>query len=191
MSTNYYESHESDDKAVVINKMNRVSAENNKFTTLLPVDAENYMLRGIGRPAANLPQPLENPSATATTPQDMASAVASTSSGPNSYVFRDKDVFWDWGTNDNSVDICARIYSYHHLLCSCNMTCCCNCNNLCSPDCHACLHNCCLRFSADYPCQKDDSLPPVTLDYDKVSLVKFFLNKLTNYPFYPIQIKSQ
>lgn len=178
MSTNCCESHESDEKSDVINKMNRLAAENNKFTTLLPVDAENYMLRGIGRPA-NLPnqlQPLENSSATtATTPQDMATALASTSSGPTSYVFRDTDVFWDWGTNNNdSVDICARVYSYHHLLCSCNMTCCCNCFNLCSPDCHACLHNCCLRFSADYPCQKDnDSLPPVTLDYDKVSYFIF------------------
>lgn len=176
MSTNPYESHECDDKTVVINKMNRQTAENNKFTALLPVDAENYMLRGIGRPA-NLPnelQPLENLSSPSTL-QDMATDVASTSSGPTSYVLRDKDVYWDWGTNDDSVDVCARIYSYHHLLCSCNMTCCCNCNNLCSADCHACLHNCCLRYSADYPCQKDnDLLPPVTLDYDKVSLQNLF-----------------
>lgn len=73
-------------------------------------------------------------------------------------------------TDNVGNDRCARILSFHSLLCSCEKSCCCNCGTFCSTDCHACFHNFCARYFSKYPCQKNkDALPPATLDYDKVS----------------------
>lgn len=85
----------------------------------------------------------------------------------------DTDVCWTRNTTTDisSGGFCARILSFHSLLCSCELSCCCNCGPLCSSDCHACFHNFCLRFFPSYTCQKDnDALPPATLDYDKVCI---------------------
>lgn len=75
-----------------------------------------------------------------------------------------------FGTTTPSTNGCARVLSFHHILCSCESSCCCNCGISCSIDCHSCFHNYCSRFFNNYICQKDnDTLPPVTLDYDRVS----------------------
>lgn len=65
---------------------------------------------------------------------------------------------------------CARTMSFHALFCTCKISCCCMCGSLCSPDCHACFHSLCVRFAANYVCQRNtDVLQPVTLNHDKVS----------------------
>lgn len=154
------------------------AAADSKFSSLLPlvnIDAENYMLRGIGRPVSAASQVLTASEAAAISDGDMDQQGTASDCGPtqtnNSKVRADN--FWGWGTDiagGDGVDCCARILSFHSLLCSCEMSCCCKCVNLCSIDCHACFHNYCLRFSPNYLCQKDsDILPPVTLEYDKVS----------------------
>lgn len=76
------------------------------------------------------------------------------------------------GTNTTGTSTsCARTLSFHELLCTCHMSCCCMCGSLCSPDCHACFHSLCVRFAANYVCQrKSDVLPPATLNHDKVSI---------------------
>lgn len=77
---------------------------------------------------------------------------------------------------------CARTMSFHALFCSCHMSCCCMCGSLCSPDCHACFHSLCVRFAANYVCQRNsDVLQPVTLNHDKVSL--YTINYLPPTPF--------
>lgn len=88
----------------------------------------------------------------------------------NTNRIHDTDVCWTRNTTDISTGgFCARILSFHSLLCSCELSCCCNCGPLCSTDCHACFHNFCLRFFPNYTCQRDnDALPPAILDYDKV-----------------------
>lgn len=180
MSVNESDSQENRDSDPDRNKMLRRAADS-KFSALLPVDAENYMLRGIGRPA-----PIVTPEVLAfmgdmdhqgvlvdnTVPVPTLNGdqqLANTSrNGPL------EDDFWSWESSAGDVEKCARIVSFHSKLCKCVITCCCNCGPLCSVDCHACFHNYCLDFFADYPCQKDtDALPPVTLDYDKVSLIIF------------------
>nr|XP_023018059.1 phosphatidylinositol 3-kinase regulatory subunit alpha-like isoform X1 [Leptinotarsa decemlineata] len=141
-------------------------AVDTKFSSLLPVDAENYMLRGIGRPA---PMATQNSSAEEVDGEMDLQGTASLEQTTSGHKVRDGEIFWAaWGTTENGVDCCARILSFHSLLCSCEITCCCKCGTLCSADCHACFHNYCLRFFPGYLCQKDnDVLPPVTLDYDK------------------------
>lgn len=150
-------------------------AADTKFSTLLPVDAENYMLKGINRPAPKA---------------ETASPIASANMATASKKIRGTDVFWGWGSSEDGVEPCARIISFHSLLCSCEMSCCCNCGSLCSPDCHTCFHYSCLRFFPDYPCQKDnDVLPPVTLDYDKVSLFSnSFYNLILNFLYISVYI---
>lgn len=151
------------------NKMLKRPLEN-KFSNILPVDAENYMLRGIGRPANKTVVSAEGATSDGEMNHQGATATANTI---QNFKIRDKEAFWGWGTttSEDGGECCARILSFHNLLCSCEMSCCCKCGTLCSADCHACFHNYCLRYFPHYMCQKDtDSLPPVTLDYDKVGL---------------------
>lgn len=64
---------------------------------------------------------------------------------------------------------CARTMSFHALFCSCRLSCCCMCGSVCSPDCHSCFHSLCVRFAANYVCQRNsDVLQPATLNHDKV-----------------------
>lgn len=73
---------------------------------------------------------------------------------------------------------CARTMSFHALFCSCRMSCCCMCGSVCSPDCHSCFHSLCIRFAANYVCQRNsDVLQPITLNHDKVSSKKTPCNK--------------
>lgn len=70
---------------------------------------------------------------------------------------------------------CARTLSFHSLLCTCYMSCCCMCGSLCSPDCHACFHSLCVRYAANYFCQRNQEvLPPATLNHEKVRVVHPF-----------------
>ncbi|KAJ8941429.1 hypothetical protein NQ318_016061 [Aromia moschata] len=174
MSVNDSDSQESADSEQSKTKMSPPAdgGSGSEASSLLPlvnIDAENYMLRGIGRPV------LPAPETAATSNGDMEHQGAT--SGPattqtNSVKKNcDTDIFWGWGSDvagGDGVDCCARILSFHSILCSCEMSCCCKCVTLCSIDCHACFHNYCLRFFPNYLCQKDnDVLPPATLDYDK------------------------
>ncbi|KAJ8980585.1 hypothetical protein NQ317_018712 [Molorchus minor] len=177
MNVNDIETLESADSEQAKIKMYRrlTTAADSKFASLLPfvnIDAENYMLRGIGRPV------LPSSEAGATSNGNMEHQVSGSGSGTalttSASACKKKcetDIFWGWGTDvagGDGVDCCARILSFHSILCSCEMSCCCKCVTLCSIDCHACFHNYCLRFFPKYLCQKDnDVLPPATLDYDK------------------------
>lgn len=70
---------------------------------------------------------------------------------------------------------CARTMSFHSYFCSCRMSCCCMCGSLCNPDCNACFHNLCVRFTGSYVCQRNaDLLQPVTLNQDKVRSIQFY-----------------
>lgn len=173
----------------------RTVAADSRLSSMLPlvnIDAENYMLRGIGRPASatsNLLPPQELDMALLQNDEEMAcpashldltglaaptrtpavqqiaanSNNASADSKTYDNIFNNPDYI----VNDGVSDCCARVLSFHSLLCSCELSCCCKCGTLCSSDCHACFHNFCVRFFPKYVCQKDnDVLPPPTLDYD-------------------------
>ncbi|KAJ8918757.1 hypothetical protein NQ315_015077 [Exocentrus adspersus] len=162
------------------------AAADSKLSSLLPlvnIDAENYMLRGIGRPVSIASQILTASEAVTKTDGDMDQQENAASdcgipegipqaTNINCKIRADNNL-WGWESDvagGDGVDCCARILSFHSFLCSCELSCCCKCVNLCSIDCHACFHNYCLRFFPNYLCQKDsDVLPPVTLEYDKIN----------------------
>lgn len=79
---------------------------------------------------------------------------------------------------------CALTLSSHSLFCSCQLTCCCTCASICSPDCHACFHNACVRFAAEHACQRNSELlPPITLNRDKVSQIFFYISTFLSCAF--------
>lgn len=86
------------------------------------VDAENYMLRGVGRSDGELDMFLVREGA--------ASSLGSAQDFQHS-------------------EHCGRLLSFHPFLCNCDATCCCLCGSLCPLDCHACFHNFCTKRSSD------------------------------------------
>lgn len=190
-----------------------------KMSATVPVvniDSENYMLRGI----SPVPEQRSRSSYSQTSgfnltkaqPPDMdlnmnmdmfvlresgsslattATATSSAAAGSNASASATTDEVL------STADSCARILSYHSMICTCCVSCCCMCGSLCSPDCYACFHKLCTRFAADYSCQNDSSstnvIPPVTLDSEKVSFstysiacTRFYVIKtssLTSLPF--------
>lgn len=107
------------------------------------VDAENYMLRGVGKSDAEQ--------------LDMF-VIRERNHQPGDRITYYEDV---------SFGLCGRFFSFHSLLCSCEMTCCCMCGSFCPSDCHACFHKICTKRSSNL-CQKNpDVHQPLTFDYDK------------------------
>lgn len=164
----------------------------------LLIDADNYMLRDV-RPRSlshgALQRPPRTPSQSSPLDLDMfcvretvtslaaavqklnlpsreASPVSTSSenvSKSNCSSSNSEETYMETGSV-GAAPSCARTLSLHGMLCTCRLTCCCLCVSLCSPDCHACLHNVCARFSAGVPCQRNsDVLPPITLIRNKVS----------------------
>ena len=174
--------------------------------TLAPpllIDADNYMLRDV-RPRSlshgALQRPPRTPSQSSPldlemfsvreTVNSLAAAVRAPNLPPSPVSTSSENVSQSNCSSSNSEETymetgsvgvgaapsCARTLSLHGMLCTCRLTCCCLCVSLCSPDCHACLHNVCARFSAGLPCQRNsDVLPPITLIRNKVSLIKLVL----------------
>ncbi|KRT86539.1 hypothetical protein AMK59_2291, partial [Oryctes borbonicus] len=174
-----------------------------KMSASVPVvniDSENYMLRGISpvpeqrsrssysQTAFNLAktQPLDmdlnmnmdmfvlresgSSLATSTTATATASATtANANASSNSNTATDEVL--------STAGSCARILSFHSMICTCCVSCCCMCGSLCSPDCYACFHTLCTRFAANYSCQNDTNstnvTPPVTLDSEKEISTKY------------------
>ncbi|XP_044764961.1 phosphatidylinositol 3-kinase regulatory subunit alpha-like [Coccinella septempunctata] len=110
------------------------------------VDAENYMLRGVGRSDVELDMFLVREG-------------GNSSLGPSGQDFQYDD-------NAAGVDHCGRVLSFHSLLCNCDVTCCCMCGSLCPLDCHACFHNFCTKSSN--LCQKNPDVHlSRTFNFDK------------------------
>lgn len=172
----------------------------------LLIDADNYMLRDV-RPRSlshgALQRPPRTPSQSSPLDLDMfcvretvnslaaavqklnlpsreASPVSTSSenvSKSNCSSSNSEETYMETGSV-SAAPSCARTLSLHGMLCTCRLTCCCLCVSLCSPDCHACLHNVCARFSAGLPCQRNsDVLPPITLIRNKVSFIILYYAK--------------
>lgn len=146
------------------------------------IDSENYMLRGVG---AGLGESSRGRSYSFTngankTPSASNNYHAATAASKKVADERpvDMDMFCVRETASSLGNVadgsaasstCARTLSFHALLCTCYMSCCCMCGSLCSPDCHACFHSLCVRFAANYACQRNNEiLPPATLNHEKV-----------------------
>ncbi|RZC32023.1 hypothetical protein BDFB_000061 [Asbolus verrucosus] len=134
-----------------------------KHSALLPlvnIDKENYMLRGVSRPG----------SSEVDLDSFMVCEINSTLSALNAMAGPKQEAA---GASDDGTGFCARIVSFHPLMCSCEMSCCCMCGSFCSSDCFACFHEMCARFAAKHVCLKNEEAPPTTtLDHDKVSTSK-------------------
>lgn len=145
------------------------------------IDSENYMLRGVG---AGLGESSRGRSYSFTngankTPSASNNYHAATAASKKVADERpvDMDMFCVRETASSLGNVadgsaasstCARTLSFHALLCTCYMSCCCMCGSLCSPDCHACFHSLCVRFAANYVCQRNNEiLPPATLNHEK------------------------
>lgn len=141
------------------------------------IDSENYMLRGITSGAEKRPGSMSFSGGSAGNHlpgYDARVKERDATEDLDMLVLRDVTASLETTTDGGSTSCCARVVSFHRLLCSCEISCCCMCGSLCSPDCHACFHKCCVRFATNHTCKKNsESLPPVTLNYDKVSLSKY------------------
>lgn len=162
-----------------------------KMSATVPVvniDSENYMLRGISPVpeqrscSSYCPTSAFNLAKTQTPDMDLnmnmdmfvlretGSSLATTSSDANTNANAGNGTAADEVLSTGS---CARILSFHSMICTCCVSCCCMCGSLCSPDCYACFHTLCTRFAANYSCQNDtnsaNTISPVTLDSEKVS----------------------
>lgn len=142
------------------------------------IDSENYMLRGIGekQTLASGSMSLSGGGAGTVPCYDAARTQERDNAENLDMLFlRDLATSLEATTDSDNSSYCARICSFHNLFCSCELSCCCMCGIQCSPDCHACFHKCCVKFSNNHACKKNpESLPPATLNYDKVSNI--FLN---------------
>lgn len=155
---------------------------------LVNIDADNYMLRDVGRPASLIPLRAEDLAASRDTlgaegiVNLMEEPFTEIPSENTNNTTVDNDFFYGLNleppstTTTPSTDGCARVFSFHDYFCSCSSSCCCKCDICCSPECHSCFHNFCTRYHINYICQKDNTtLPPVTLNYDKVSFYFYYL----------------
>lgn len=141
----------------------RLKVPDCKHSALLPlvnIDKENYMLRGVSRPG----------SSEVDLDSFMVCEINSTLSALNAMAGAKEAAAADV----DGTGFCARIVSFHPLMCSCEMSCCCMCGSFCSSDCLACFHEMCARFAAKHVCLKNDEPPTTTtssttLDHDKVS----------------------
>jgi hypothetical protein len=138
----------------------RLKVPDCKHSALLPlvnIDKENYMLRGVSRPG----------SSEVDLDSFMVCEINSTLSPLNAMAVPKESAAEVDGTG-----FCARIVSFHPLMCSCEMSCCCMCGSFCSSDCFACFHEMCARFAAKHVCLKnEETSPPTTFDHDKVSRI--------------------
>lgn len=156
-----------------------------KMSATVPVvniDSENYMLRGIS-PVPEQRSRLNLSKAQTTSDMDLnmnmdkfvlretGSSLATMSTAGNNANITN-------GTNADEAGLsaassCARILSFHSMLCTCCVSCCCMCGSFCSLDCYACFHRLCTEFAANYACQNDSSTTnhsgPATYDIEKVS----------------------
>lgn len=192
--------------AVAVDSNRYAISDIKQTTAVVNIDSENYMLRGVDSPrgrSCSFGATGQN-TKSSTAPTAAVAAVvfkteqnnrtnAGTGNGPGSV---DMDMFCvretgsslgDASSPDSSAlancvstatTSCARTMSFHALFCSCHMSCCCMCGSLCSPDCHACFHSMCVRFAANYVCQRNNDLQQTqqqqpataTLGHDKVSV---------------------
>lgn len=157
-----------------------------KHPSLLPlvnIDKENYMLRGVSRPGSS---EVEfdgfmvceiNHSLTA------ASAVTGAGGGGLGDVAAAAPA-------DGTTVSCARILSFHPLMCSCEMSCCCMCGSFCSTDCSACFHEMCARLASSHVCLKGEEAPATgaVQEIDKVSRPLAVYHTFTLLHFFPISI---
>lgn len=128
------------------------------------IDAENYMMRGISPGPEPRPRSFSLTGYNAAKPQPQDVDL-------DRFVVRETSSSLAPAADADASSYCARTWSFHALLCSCQLSCCCMCGSLCSPDCHACFHKVCVRFSTGYSCQESNEvLPTITLDQDKVSV---------------------
>lgn len=154
------------------------------------IDSENYMLRGVGLGESSRGRSYSftnGANKTPSTSNNYHAATAAVNVLSSKKVADERPVDMDMfcvretasslgNVADGSAaspviasSTCARTLSFHALLCTCYMSCCCMCGSLCSPDCHACFHSLCVRFAANYVCQRNNEiLPPATLNHEKV-----------------------
>lgn len=147
------------------NKMyRRMKVPDCKHSALLPlvnIDKENYMLRGVSRPGSDVD--LDS---------FMVCEINSTLSALNAMAGQKEAAAAAAAADVDGTGFCARIVSFHPLMCSCEMSCCCMCGSFCSSDCFACFHEMCARFAAKHQCLKNEELTTTTTpthDHDKVS----------------------
>ncbi|CAH1121068.1 unnamed protein product [Ceutorhynchus assimilis] len=172
-----------------------VLAVDQKLRPLVNIDAENYMLREISRPPVSVIPAvyLTDLAASSYSNDGVGAGAVDTINGHSDVSDSDSESYPEPKNQINpkctaayntdffcglnleaslsttpSANGCARVISFHQILCSCDPSCCCKCGTSCSTDCHSCFHNYCSRFFSSYHCQRDnETLPPATLDYDK------------------------
>ena len=151
----------------------RFRSTETKTSTNVPIvniDSENYMLRGVN-PTSEQDQRQRSQSFSFQRVGINRGAKTSPEIDLDKFTLRETASSLATVPDQIPNSYCARIFSFHSLLCTCRISCCCMCGSLCPPDCHACFHKVCLPLASNYICQRNpDVLPPATLDNNKVRL---------------------